>query len=257
MLPALLKGKLREQQENLEDLLTSTVFGLLKYVPSQLGIFKFFSYAVPFRAFPSTKRLPLFQSEVQYEFWPWLQRDDCYGTEPDALIRATDSVGIKHIILIEAKFRSGKSSIAESANRIPTDQLAKEWDNLVRLCESEGSIPHLIYLTSDYGIPVDDLEDSAREFRSKRSEVLSRYPFECYWLSWRHLAIAFKDDDDPVLRDLFELARRYGFAFYDGITPIVTKHIQWKFSFPLELASENHFSFDSIQYPFASWRFQK
>lgn len=256
MLPALLGGKLSAQQENLEDLLTSTVFGLLQYVSPQFGLLKFISCAVPFRT-GSTKRLPQFASEVKYDFWPWLQNDDCYGAEPDVLIRVDDNDGMKHIILVEAKFHSNKSSIADSAICVPTDQLAKEWDNLVRQCESEGSIPHLIYLTADYGIPVDDLEDSAKEFQSKRPDKISQYPFECYWLSWRHLAVAFKGASDPMLRDLIDLTRRYGFAFYDGITPVVARHIEWKLSVPQELASITYFSFGPFPIALPSWSFRK
>jgi hypothetical protein len=256
VLPALLRGKLSEQQENLEDILTSTVFGLLQYIPIQIGLLKFISCAVPFRTL-ITKPLPQFASKVKYEFWPWLQNDDCYGAEPDVLIRVTDNVGIEHLILVEAKFHSGKSSTAESTNHIPTDQLAKEWDNLVRQSESEDAIPHLIYLTADYGVPVDALEDSAKEFQSKRPEKNSQYPFECYWLSWRHLAVAFKGASDPMLRDLIDLTRRYGFAFFDGITPIVAKHIEWKFSLPQDLATKTYFSFGPFSTARPSWSFKK
>ena len=51
--------------------------------------------------------------EAQYQFWPWLQEPDCLGVEPDVLIQIRDSRGTTHLILIEAKYRSGKSSFAE------------------------------------------------------------------------------------------------------------------------------------------------
>ena len=41
MLQALLNGKLSREQENMEDILTSNVFGLLRYVQPQDGILKY------------------------------------------------------------------------------------------------------------------------------------------------------------------------------------------------------------------------
>ena len=45
MLQALLRGKLSRVQENMEDVLTSTVFGLLRYFPVQSGLWPFLSHA--------------------------------------------------------------------------------------------------------------------------------------------------------------------------------------------------------------------
>ena len=45
MLQAILKGKLSREQENMEDILTSNVFGLLRYVQPQEGILKYLSLA--------------------------------------------------------------------------------------------------------------------------------------------------------------------------------------------------------------------
>ncbi len=36
MIPALLHGKLSREQENMEDILTSIVFGVLKHLPPEL-----------------------------------------------------------------------------------------------------------------------------------------------------------------------------------------------------------------------------
>jgi hypothetical protein len=51
MMPALLHGKLSKEQQNMEDVLTSTVFGLLEYVDSNEGVLPFLSRA---RYFPES-----------------------------------------------------------------------------------------------------------------------------------------------------------------------------------------------------------
>ena len=52
MIEALLRGKLSREQENMEDVLTSNVFGMLQYVAPELGLFPFLARAVPC-VFPS------------------------------------------------------------------------------------------------------------------------------------------------------------------------------------------------------------
>ena len=201
MIPALLKGKLTEEQQNLEDLLTSAVFGLLQYVPAETGILKLLALGVPFDE-KSEIVLPQTVSSQSYDFWPWLQCNDCHGAEPDVLITLIDHTGTTHRVLIEAKFRSGKSSYADSASAIPTDQLAREWDNLVCMCKPKGWVPHMVYITADFGIPLKDIESAAEEFQAKRPEAASKYPLNCYWLSWRHIPAAYGKSSDPMLKDI-------------------------------------------------------
>jgi len=252
VIPALVKGKLSREQENLEDILTSAVFGLLQYVPITSGLSRLLSFAIPFSKSPQPS-FPSFGSDPQYEFWPWLKESDCLGCEPDVLITIKDSAGQMHILLIEAKFRSGKSSYPDNENLIPSDQLAREWDNLVSKCESKGAIPHLLYITADYGVPVQDLVESEKEFQQKRDNKTSQYPFACHWLSWNHISDAFEDASNPILKDLVTLSRRYGFGFYSGVTPITPmSNSVWKFS-----ASHRVFNFWPSEVIFPKWGFRK
>lgn len=84
MLEALIHGKMTSDQENTEDILTSNVFGVLKYVSPNRGLLSFLSMAVlpdgtsPFADLPAT---------AEYEFWPWWKEADCIGCEPDVVIR--------------------------------------------------------------------------------------------------------------------------------------------------------------------------
>ena len=45
MIEALLRGKLSREQENMEDVLTSNVFGMLQYVAPESGLFPFLAQA--------------------------------------------------------------------------------------------------------------------------------------------------------------------------------------------------------------------
>ena len=56
----------------------------------------------------------------------------------------THTTGTKTIILVEAKYKSGKSSEADDGEK-PNDQLAREWDNLSVLARRKDLVPILIY----------------------------------------------------------------------------------------------------------------
>ena len=74
---ALLKGKLSRAQENMEDILTSNVFGLFQYLPAELGLLPFLALAEDETgnrplAFLAGEQACACRS-VDYEFWPWLE----------------------------------------------------------------------------------------------------------------------------------------------------------------------------------------
>lgn len=143
MLMALLRGKLSLDQENMEDILTSNVFGVLKYLPPGVALVPFLGKAAtpePEKEYP----LANLSSDVvvKYEFWPWLAEPGRALSEPDVLIRIDDPDGKRIVVLIEAKYLSGKSS-EEDGTEHPNDQLAREWDNLQRLAVKESREPML------------------------------------------------------------------------------------------------------------------
>ncbi|MDP6380670.1 MAG: hypothetical protein QF662_04920, partial [Phycisphaerae bacterium] len=82
MLAAQLHHKLSREEEGLEDLLTSNVFGAFGYVPFEEGILPFLQEARS----ETGNGLHDILSDVtsaKYVFWPWLQEADCIGAEPD------------------------------------------------------------------------------------------------------------------------------------------------------------------------------
>lgn len=244
MLQALLKGKLSRDQENMEDILTSNVFGLLRYMPPAVLV-DFLSRAV----FPNGK--PLFDSPVhgrpglttEMTFWPWWSEKTCIGCEPDVVVDLAIPGEDSYRILIEAKLYSGKSSGAAEDTR-PNDQLAREWDNLAAQCRDKPIRPLLIYLTTHYAFPVHDIHESIQEFKAKRGSE----PFIA-WLSWRELKpLVDRHAESPMLLDLSALLERMRLTYFGGVAPMAPVRIDWRFN-------SNRFDWDIGGLTVPSWRF--
>lgn len=227
MLMALLKGKLSHEQEKMEDILTSNVFGLLKYLPAENGLLPFLSEAqtpdgvLPLADLPNGTR-------ADYEFWPQWQRGNCAFCEPDVLVRLTLPDNSKKLVLVEAKLWSGKSAGADDqvGSVPPNDQLAKEWDNLTIYAQEEVAEPILVYLTADLGRPSEAIQESTAEVRLKRGSEAT-----IAWLSWRHLEAFVAGTSDPLLRDLGAMLRKLTLFFFRGVSPIArVLPVDWGFT---------------------------
>jgi len=130
MLQALLRGKLSRDHEQIEDILTSNVFGLLRYDDPELTL-AFLSRAT----LPDGKRALdsfLLQSagiSIRWEFWPWWPAAaGCSACEPDVVITLESPDRPRIYVLIEAKLNAAKSSLADE-RPFPSDQLAREWSS--------------------------------------------------------------------------------------------------------------------------------
>jgi len=212
MLQALLKGKLTRPEENMEDLLTSNVFGMFKYLEPREALLPFLGKAVNLEGNRLADHLQGIDS-AEYYFWPWMTEQGCYPAEPDVLITLADKQGRKTAVLVEAKFWSGKSSAANDSD-IPFDQLAREYDNLVCWCRRQGIHQcFLLYCTADLGLPRHDMEDSVAEFSNKRGE-----PFQIFWVTWRTIPRLFAHSTHPILVDLRNLVKKLGLVFFEGLT---------------------------------------
>ena len=269
MLMALLRGKLSRTQENLEDILTSNIFGALKYLPPEDGLLPFLSHAQtldgkhPFESVPPG-------TKVEYLFWPWHAEPGCNGCEPDVELRILLPDGKKMYVFIECKYFSGKSSEEDSEEEIvdikqepPIDQLAREWSNLNSFAKREGAQPLLIYLTRNIGVPRDELEASQRAVL----KGLSKSPFSCCWSSWHQLYEIGPEKNSPIMADIRALLERLNLVFFHGISsfsPVDT--INWHFASQIDsdtsrvkIAEKSEgrsldFSFPTI--PQIGWRFK-
>lgn len=255
MLQALLRGKLSRQQENMEDVLTSNVFGLFQYIPACEGILPFLAQA---EASDGTRPLawlndPSSDVHVTPEdlvFWPKWREDNCIPCEPDVVVHIHHRGGRDLLILVEAKYLSGKSSEADEMNEHPNDQLAREWDNLVRIANRKDAEPYLVYLTAGIGFPRVEIEESIRDYRQRCSG--EQVPPRMLASSWRQISEIFKQSDHPILKDLCKLMDRFGLTYFVGFTNrFPTSEIGWSFQQTL-------FRWDSFSVPSElNWRFER
>jgi len=239
MIDALLRSKLNSRQENMEDILTSNVFGMLQYVRPESGLFRFLACArTPERheihSFP-LQNLFCESDAVEYRFWPtWQKR------EPDVELRIKRGDVDLYLIGIEAKYRSGKSSEAEAddveketqkeVSRECTDQLACEWNELADEAERLKSKPVLIYLTADFGCPIDQIRASLEEHKWKRPN--SPEP-TIYWLSWRELSDLFGDEAiGSILRAIANMVKKMGLTPFRGLNKVAPINVTWIFDAP-------------------------
>jgi hypothetical protein len=107
MIPALISGKLSREQENMEDLLTSMVFGQLRYLDYGSGLYRFLQH-VDNQHFVRQLPSPGEAVDVHYKFWPWLTADGCVGCEPDVLLTLRSGGADQIRILVESKHLSEK-----------------------------------------------------------------------------------------------------------------------------------------------------
>lgn len=223
MLQAQLEGKLTRAEENMEDLLTSNVFGSIKYVAPEEGLGPILASSVDING-EKPFRMSQIMPEPQYKFWPTLREQGCNECEPDVLIAMELSTGQKIVLLVEAKYLSGKSSQTDN-KMAPMDQLAREYDNLRKIAAQMEASPVLLYVTADIGFPTYDIEESKKEFREKTSSEMN-----VFWISWRKLPELFASaKKDSILNDLVRVLRRQLLTFYEGIAPLEPVVIPWSF----------------------------
>ena len=136
--------------------------------------------------------------------------------------------GTKTWVLIEAKYRSGKSSEAIVGIEKPNDQLAREFDNLKNISRRERITRYaLVYLTTDYACPKNELEESSNEYKRKRGSNPN-----LYWLSWRMLHDVLESadySDKNIIEDLRDLMSSLNLTMFRRLRFEVLKKLEWSF----------------------------
>jgi len=227
MLIAELEGKIPSKLKNSEDLLTSSVFGILKYLSSP-----YYLQSILQGSFNSTGSNLNFDKELtlcNYVFWPRLNT-----SEPDLLLHLMDMGGSEYIICIEAKYYSGKSSEEDisikiqNRNNSQRDQLAREIEdihtdfciNLLNANKDKLQKRLLIYLTNDSVFPFESIEKSKQHIQKIDSSKL-----DIYWLSWSNIYLTLKNiheykttQDALLLDDLKRFLENKGLGIFNGFT---------------------------------------
>ena len=225
-------GKISETGTNLsermEDLLTSDIFGCMRYLPPQKVLLPFLRRAHSFHGNTLTVLDKIIK--VHYSFWPWLKLSGRIPCEPDVVLGLETEGSQVHLVLVEIKYYSGLSS-EEDERAEPNDQLARELDNLgVLSCTTLGWGTHLeiasralLFVTQDMGIPRDLLAKSLAEYARKRNK-----DGDIFWASWRFLPSILErnlekesvPENRAVMADMLALLLRKGLIMFGGVEPI-------------------------------------
>jgi hypothetical protein len=214
--------------ERMEDLLTSDIFGCMRYLPAQQILIPFLVKARSFHG--NSLTVPDKIIKLHYSFWPWLKLPGCIPCEPDIMLGLETEGRQLHLVSVEAKYYSGLSS-EEDERTEPNDQLARELDNLDAVsCTVLGWEPHLeiasrtlLFVTQDMGIPRTLLAKSLDEYTRKRHKS-----GDIFWASWRFLPSILEEsleketapENKAVLEDMLALLLRKELRMFDGVEPI-------------------------------------
>jgi len=227
-----IRGKISHTGQNLsermEDLLTSDIFGCMRYLPTQNALIPFLQTACSLHG--NILTIPGNILRVHWSFWPWLKLAGRIPCEPDVLLGLETEEKHVHLILIEAKYYSELSS-EEDEREEPNDQLARELDNLdVVSVATLGWDPQLdiasrrlLFITQDMGIPRGLLVKSLAEYTRKRNKE-----GDIYWASWRFLPLILErsleketiQENKAVLEDMFTLLLRKGLIMFGGVETV-------------------------------------
>lgn len=210
-----------------EDLLTSNVFGCLRYLPPPKVLVPFLKTAQSLSG--KTLSISSSISTVHYAFWPSLQALRHAACEPDVVLGLETDDRI-HLIMIEAKYHSGPSS-QENNDLLPHHQLAREMDqlsvvscaNLGWVTPSEPKSRTLLYVTKDIIMPEADMEQACLEYSSKRATSM-----DIYWTSWRFLPLILESslvhetmpEHRAVIDDMLHLLERKWLILFSGVDPV-------------------------------------
>jgi len=227
-----IRGKISETGTNLsermEDLLTSDIFGCMRYLPAKKALIPFLQTAYSFHG--NTLKIPNEVISVHYSFWPRLKLVGRIPCEPDVVLGLETKENHVHLVLVEAKYYSGLSS-EEDERAEPNDQLARELDNLDAVsCATLGWRTHLeiasralVFVTQDMGTPRDLMAKSLAEYRRKRNK-----DGDIFWVSWRFLPAILEQsleqestpENGAVMADMLALLLRKELIMFGGVGPI-------------------------------------
>jgi hypothetical protein len=217
----------------MEDILTSIVFDVLRDLLPEQGVLPFLVQA------KGDSHSNLFAgptgAKAEFRMWPSYREKGCNSCQPDVDILIAWPSGRKLLVCIEAKYLSGKSSLEDDGVAYrqeqpapPTDQLAREWQNLVSIAATRKAEPVLIYLTAHVGHPSQDIEGSKTAFQQRCPGA--KLAFSCLWLSWRHLHRITAHSDVKALKRLNQVLEKLNLKFFDGIQFEPIGYIDWQFA---------------------------
>ena len=228
-----LHGKLNPERpagahERMEDLLTSDVFGTMKYVGWQYGFTNWLRSAQSPDAKHYAKHvLPsddIIRS-VHFVFWPLLKNN----REPDLLIGFETVTGEIVQLMIEAKYFSGASDIEidieDSTPELSGNQIADQVncfpDRFPNVQNKVIQNVHM-YVTADDSCPLQTYERAA--------DYILKKEIPLFWINWQSLSFFLKDihtEDQgrqSMINDLLKLMQRKNLIPFDGFKITLNGH---------------------------------
>lgn len=202
MYQAELRGKLATNTENLEDILTSNVFGFFKYADRSVYLKRYLGECFGIRVSEREAE------EAEFSFWPVFPD----GTEPDVILL----VG-SYYLLFEAKYFSGfGQETEETRSQIERECTQGNWE-----AASVKKEFRFIAITADYYYEEASFADL---FRKAHCEIIP--PF-FHWTNWQAIArFIFMNlahqvralPQELFASDLLELLERKRLRPYAGFT---------------------------------------
>lgn len=225
MLAAELYGKVSIRLTASEDVLTSYVLSLFRYLSDMRVLEDWLRRARNVAG----QSLPIDRfTHADVAFWPRVRLPDGREREPDAVLALGDASGHHSVLVVEAKFHAGLSNQGPGSpldqddnagglngeTQLAGHQLA---DALVALSHGMWKRPKVIgqwltkadatavlYITAHHAMPVEDIPGSAADV---------------YWLSWRALAevleqhgkgryVGYSPGERNLLNDVYAILRR-------------------------------------------------
>lgn len=190
-----LRGKLSRDQENMEDLLTSNVFSLLKYAPRDIFLYKYINHLGVTVTQKDAR-------EARFQFWPTY--NDL--TEPDVVILIGG-----HYLLFEAKLLSGFGQETETTDA----QLLRELRGGMTEAHNLGFRFQLFAITADYFQPPDlygGIPEKYHEFL--RWTSWQKFAFFLYSLLLSETELA--EETFMLTQDLYDLLDKKGLRQFEG-----------------------------------------
>jgi hypothetical protein len=206
MIQAELHGKLFEI-ENSEDVLTSNVFGLLKYLPNDV-----FLNILDHAETLSGKKIEFDLKSYIPEFIFWENIKD-YG-EPDLIIKFRNKEGHELILCIEVKYYSSKSGDGEN------DQLKRYFEALSITSKEKSCFLGVVYLTKYPSRK--ELEDSLYHIKQKELDDAEEKLFQLRWFeitkSLENYNGVLNRHENLILKDLIKYLKYKNFVEFTGFS---------------------------------------
>ncbi len=190
MTQAVIRGKISSSganlTERLEDLLTSDVFGRLRYLKSAEAIAPILGRIKNSKTGLQLGDLSVDPNQkVSYQFWPRIN-----NVEPDLFLRVPLLNGRQMAVLVECKHKSGKSPRAvkeenkeDKLELAKSDQLVREY-LIVEELKKQYDQAILLYITGHSAIPDEEIKESASLAATISSQTRKMFLESTYWIGW-------------------------------------------------------------------------